>query len=217
MLDLIRFAVALLPIACYAAVMGFLASRKAPSIRNSATDFLLLALGMLGIVCIGPIELFFPRAASTLLGQWVWVVLIALYLFIALLIALNLPLRLLITGISHEETKRAIETCLRENEIQHQWDQTVLWIPAMGIRASLEELRGSQLIQLSSIGSKQNPTEWFNLQRLLADCLSKQFVTQPTYAFRWLGLSAILFALALMLLLFDMPRLSESMVTLFGS
>ena len=89
MLDLLRFAIAILPLAAYFNVLGLMRLRSAPTVVSGAMDLLLLGLALLGVVAIGPIELFFPRAAYSLLGIWIWIVLIALYCFVLMLVALN--------------------------------------------------------------------------------------------------------------------------------
>ena len=66
-------------------------------------------------VAIGPIELFFPRAAYSLLGDWVWIVLIALYFFVLMLIALNTSPKLVVYGLDHGKLR--LQVCeLLENE-----------------------------------------------------------------------------------------------------
>lgn len=62
-MDYFRYAIALGPIGLYWVLIGYLYQRANPMLINAAQDTLLFGLGSVGMVLIGPMELFFPNAA----------------------------------------------------------------------------------------------------------------------------------------------------------
>ena len=86
-MDYFRYAIAIGPIGLYWVLIGYLYQRANPMLINAAQDTLLFGLGSVGLVLIGPMELFFPNAAYSLLGSWTWFFLLCLYAFIVLFVS----------------------------------------------------------------------------------------------------------------------------------
>jgi hypothetical protein len=215
MLDLLRFAFALLPLAAYTNVLGLLRLRSCPTVVGGAMDFVLLGLAASGLMAIGPIELFFPRAAYALLGGWVWVILLALYFFVILLIALNTSPKLVVYGLDAAELKFAIRELLSEHQLSSEWLGDVVQIPELGVRAYIERAGRASISQIHSNGRDQNLTGWLSLERLLVQKLSKQRIDQRKQATALLLTSFLLFGLAIFFVSADLPRLGEVMSNLF--
>ena len=135
MLDLLRFAFAILPLAAYTNVLGLLRLRARPTVISGAMDTLLLGLALIGLVAIGPIELFFPRGASALLGGWVWFVLLALYFFILMLVALNTSPKLVVYGLDSKSLKQHVCEVLEQQKIRAEWLGDLVDLPELGVRA----------------------------------------------------------------------------------
>jgi len=215
MLDLIRFAIALLPLAAYTHVLGLLRLRSVPTVLSGAMDFLLLGLAVIGFVAIGPIELFFPRAAYSLLGIWVWVVLIALYFFVVMLVALNTAPKLIVYGLSASDLKTIVCEMLTEQQVQAAWLGDVVELPELGIRACIEQAGRASVSHIQSTGKQQNIMGWYTLERLLVKKLSTVRVQQRHQAMVWLMTSFLLFGLAAFLISNDLPRLKQAMLMMF--
>jgi hypothetical protein len=215
MLDLIRLSVAILPLAAYFQVLGLIRLRSRPTLLNGATDFFLLAMAMMGFIAIGPIELFFPRAAYAILGPWVWGVLIALYFFVSMLIALNSKLKLIAYGLDPESLKKTIQDGLSLGQIEAHWGNDILEIPSLGLRASIEKAGVGKTASLEAIGRSQNPMGWYTIEKLIAKSLKPNTTTQTAEAFRWIALSLVLFGTSATMIAQDLPRLKKELAILF--
>lgn len=215
MLDLIRLSVALLPLAAYFQVLGLIRLRSRPTILNGATDFFLLAMAMMGLIAIGPIELFFPRAAYAILGPWVWGVLIALYFFVIMLIALNSKFKLIVYGLDSEALKKTIQDGLSQGQFEASWGKDIVEIPSLGLRASIEKAGVTKTASLEAIGRSQNPMGWYTMEKLIAKNLKPNTTTQKIEAFRWIALSLFLFGTSAAMIAQDLPRLKRELAILF--
>ena len=214
MLDLLRFAIALLPLAAYANVLGILRLRSCPTVLSGAMDIILLGFAVIGLIAIGPIELFFPRAAYSLLGGWVWIILIALYLFVLMLLALNTTPKLVVYGLNQSALREQVCDLLQKEQIRSEWLGDLLELPELGVRACIEQA-GRGVSQIQSAGKHQNLTGWFTLERLLVDQLASTRIRQIPQAVLWLNISFILFGIAAILIANDLTRLQQAMVSIF--
>ncbi len=215
MLDLLRFAIAILPLAAYTNVLGLLRLRSKPTVLSGAMDLLLLGLAVIGIVAIGPIELFFPRAAYSLLGAWVWIVLIALYLFILMLLALNTPPKLVVYGLDHEMLRAQVCELLADEQIRSEWLGYFVDLPELGVRACIEPAGRGSVSQIHAAGKQQNLSGWFTLEKLLLDKVATTRINQRLQAIFWLNVSFVLFAIAAVMISNDLPRLQQLMAGMF--
>jgi len=215
MLDLIRFSVAILPLAAYFQVLGLLRLRLRPTVINGATDFMLLGSAMVGLIAIGPIELFFPRAAYSILGPWVWFVLIALYFFVIILIALNSKFKLVVYGLDSESLKKTIQECLIQEQLEATWGNDIVEIPSLGLRASIEKAGIGKTSSLEAIGRRQNPMGWYAMEKILSTQLKPNASKQVAEACRWIALSLVLFGISAAMIAQDLPRLKRELAVMF--
>lgn len=217
MLDLLRFALAILPLAAYFNVLGLLRLRSKPTVLSGAMDTLLLGLAVIGLIAIGPIELFFPRAAYSLLGGWVWFVLIALYFFVLMLIALNTSPKLVVYGLDAGQLKLHLCELLAENQIKADWLGSMVELPELGVRACIESAGRGRISQIQSAGKVQNLTGWFTLERLLVDKVRSTKISQRGEAIIWLVMSFALFGIAAVFISSELPRLHQAIAGIFES
>ena len=215
MLDLLRFAIAILPLAAYTNVLGLLRLRSKPTVLSGAMDLLLLGLALIGVVAIGPIELFFPRAAYSLLGGWVWILLIGLYLFVLMFLALNTTPKLVVYGLDHEVLRLQVCELLEQEQIRSEWLGDLVDLPELGVRACIEPAGRGSVSQIHAAGKQQNLTGWFTLERLLLTKVSATRIHQRSQAIVWLNISFVLFGIAAVLISNDLPRLQQVMVSMF--
>ena len=215
MLDLLRFAIAILPLAAYFNVLGLMRLRSAPTVVSGAMDLLLLGLALLGVVAIGPIELFFPRAAYSLLGIWIWIVLIALYFFVLMLMVLNTAPKLVVYGLDHRSLRTQLCELLDQEKIRSEWLGDMVDLPDLGVRACIEPAGRGCVSQVHSAGKQQDLTGWFTLERLLAKKISKSNIDQRGQAILLLLTSFVLFGIAVLLISNDLPRLQSVVVSFF--
>ncbi len=217
MLDLLRFALAILPLAAYANILGLLRLRSRPTVLSGAMDTLLLGLGLVGVVAVGPMELFFPRAAYSLLGGWVWFVLIALYFFVLMLVALNTSPKLVVYGLDANALQHQLCALVEQQAIQAKWLGNLVELPELGVRACIEPAGRGRISQIQAAGKIQNLTGWFTLERLLVEKLSSVGVHQRREAILWLLASFAIFGFAAALISSDLPRLHDAVAGIFDA
>ena len=94
---------AFLPLIGYLLLLGSARVLGRVIVTTGGRDIAALGIAISGFVAAGPAELFFPNAAATVFGPWVWVALITFYALLVSLVALTSPPRLVIYGRTPEE------------------------------------------------------------------------------------------------------------------
>lgn len=169
MLDYLRLALGLIPLGLYLMVMGLLALRGRPTILTTGQESLLIGFALSGFVLIGPIELFFPTGAYAALGLWVWLLLVALYFLVVLLIALQRAPGWTIVGMDAEEFRAFFESVLQEGSVDCKWMGNQLQIDKWDVRAIAEPSRGfPKTTCLSPCGRVRNVLGWYQIEKLVA-------------------------------------------------
>lgn len=169
MLDYLRLALGLIPLGLYLMVMGLLALRVRPTILTTGQETLLIGFALSGFVLIGPIELFFPTGAYAALGLWVWLLLVALYFLVVLLIALQRAPGWTIVGMDAEEFRAFFESVLQEVSVDCKWMGNQLQIDKWDVRAIAEPSRGfPKTTCLSPCGRVRNVLGWYQIEKLVA-------------------------------------------------
>lgn len=216
MLDYLRLALGLMPLGLYLMVMGLLALRDRPTILTTGQETLLIGFALSGFVMIGPIELFFPTGAYAALGSWVWLLLVALYCLVVLLIALQRAPGWTIVGMDTDEFRTFFENALQEGSVDCKWMGNQLQIDKWDVRAIVEPSRGfPKTTCLSPCGRVRNMLGWYQIEKLAA--ISKAF--EQLNAGRPLGMiptavcllivGSICIGLGGLLIAWDMDRLQK--------
>lgn len=205
-MDYVRYAIALGPIGLYWVLIGYLYQRSHPMLINAAQDTLLFGLGVVGLMVIGPLELFFPNAAYSLLGAWTWFFLLCLYAFIVLFIALNRRPQWTLYGSNAEGLRGILSRVLEEQNIEHSWEDTILLVPELGIRAIVEPANVTdRAAQLTRCGRAQDIVGWYRLEKWVTEQLQSTPSAHGGVVWIVMGTAMILVSLALFWL--DMEKI----------
>jgi hypothetical protein len=122
----------------------------------------------MGFALIGPIELFFPTGAYAALGQWTWILLIALYGLLVLLFALQRQPGWTVLGLDSQGFRNVLSEILEQGDIKHAWLGNHLQISEWDLQAMIEPSRGFQSVShLSATGKQRNILGWYQLERLV--------------------------------------------------
>lgn len=216
MLDPIRVAFALLPLGVYLSVLGMLRWRKHPTVLSRSFDLLLLGMGIAGMVAVGPIELFFPRAAYSLVGNWVWFVLISLYFLVLLLIVFHIPPGIVVYGMRKERLRNTIEKWLAERGVGHTTQDDAIFIESLGIHALLVDAWNQNVASFQAIGPRQNLLEWIRLEQELSRTVREETLNSTSKGVPYILLSAALILIAFWFLASDTQALRDAMTALFS-
>ena len=217
MLDPLRIAVAVLPLGTYLFVIGMLRLRRFPTVISRPLDVLLLGMACVGLVAIGPLELFFPRAAFSVVGNWVWLVLLSLYALLVLLTAFHVPPGIVIYGASKETVRSIIETAYAERSINIEWLGDSFRSVTLNFYAQIEDAGWSSVCHIKSIGKTQNIAEWIDLDRSLHQRLAAVKPTGRESGLTWCGIGLVIVVVAFGFLASDLTRVNDTIAQLLNA
>jgi hypothetical protein len=217
MLDTLRIAIAMIPLGTYLVVMGMIRFKKSPTVISRPLDVLLLGMACCGLVAIGPLELFFPRAAFSVVGNWVWLVLLSLYALLVLLIAFHVPPGIVIYGASKEIVRSFIQNGYAERAVVIEWLGDSFRSETLDIHAQIEEAGWSSVCHIKSIGKSQNIAEWITLDRSLHQTLASIKPAGRQSGLTWCGIGLAIIVIAFGFLAFDLARVNETLAQLFNT
>jgi hypothetical protein len=185
-IDYARLAIGLAPLGIAIGVIAILHLRSKPTVVTSGQEVLLLGFAVSGFAMIGPMELFFPTSSYAALGEWVWVLLAALYFFFVLLASLLSRSSLTVVGLSPDRLQESLVTALATEDIEGNWLGKQLDIPDLGVRGIIEGSYGfPSTSHLWASGGSQNPLGWYRLEKMLVGQWAKEGVINQQKAVAW--------------------------------
>lgn len=142
--------VAFLPLLGYVLVLAVVRVSGHALVTTGGRDLAAVMLAIAGLILIGPMELLFPKATAMLLGPWVWLPLLLLYLLIVCLLALASRPKLVVYGRTPDEVFPALLRAVQRmdesaisNESQWQID-----LPRMGAHLRLDGAPGYDCVSV---------------------------------------------------------------------
>jgi len=177
-----------LPISVYCLTLGMLHRSKHPFVVSGGRDMALLGLAMLGVVLVGPGQLFFPIAAFNLLGPAVWILMTLLYFFIVLFVILNSRPRLVVYGLAPDLLSQYVKQSLDCIEVESTWMGLTFTAPELAIDGTIEPAGNGQLSQIIAARSSQDVLGWMKLERVLAKQLKTIEIAPRSAGGLWLAI-----------------------------
>lgn len=204
-MDPFRLCLALGPVAIYVLLVGTINLFRRPFLVSGNRDAAALGLAVSGLVIVGPVELFFPVAASIRFGPFVWALLIALYALCLVLVLLVLRPRLVIYNISPDELRPILADLVTQLDPEARWAGDSLALPNLGVQLHVEGRAMMRNVSLTSVGPQQNPPGWRRLEQALDTELSRLEVPRNPRAISLIG-AGVLLLLALILAIARDPQ-----------
>ncbi|MBM4000385.1 MAG: hypothetical protein FJ297_12760 [Planctomycetes bacterium] len=198
----LHVAVALVPVAAYCLLMGWIHCGRRPFVLTGTRDAAALGIALIGFVAVGPMELFMPSTAANQFGPYVWLLLLALYLLTLFLIVLILPPRLMIYNATLDQLRPVLADAVFSLDADARWAGECLCMPNAGIQLHISASPAFRLVQLTAVGGRQDFTGWRRLERALAERLRDQ--SGPRRA--WGGVLILAALVLLGLALFGVAR-----------
>ncbi len=155
-MDPLRFAIAAIPLAVYLLVIAVLNLRQRPFVTTGSRDLATLAVGILGLMVVGPFELFLPEAAAIRFGPLVWIVLLVFYALCVSMVVLLMRPRLVIYNSTIEQLRPIISEISQSMDQKSRWTGDSLVIPSRKIHFHLESVEWMNNVQIISSGTKQS-------------------------------------------------------------
>lgn len=214
--DPLRLAIALVPIAAYVLLLGFVNLRRRPFLTSGGCDLTALGVALSGLMLVGPLELFRPEAATRSFGNYIWLFLLMFYLLWLVLIVLLSRPRLVIYNISAEELHSILAEAAARLDPTARWAGNQLSIPKLGIQLHLDSFDLMRNVSLASSGGRQSIDGWRRLARELAPALRTIRVKSNPRAIGFLAVSLALFAICLTQLFNRPEALMQAMNEVFA-
>lgn len=193
-MDPLHVCIAMGPLAMYFLVLGAVNLSSRPFLTTGARDMAALGLAVAGFAAAGPMELFLPESAVVEFGenggQYVWILLLGLYVLGLLLLVLLSRPRLVLYNITIEQLRPALAEVVARLDPEARWAGDSLTIPELGVQLHIEPLAAMKNVQLVASGPEQNMLGWRKLEGELAFALRKSRGTPNPY-----GLSLVTFGL----------------------
>ena len=191
-MDALHLSIALGPLAIYFLVLGLLNLAPRPFVTTGARDWAALGLAVSGLVVVGPMELFFPENAAASLGVFAWVLLLALYGLLVLLVCLLSRPRLVIYNINTDELRQVLQKSLGSLDEGARWAGDNLLLPNLGVQAHLEPFAALRNVQVVASGPRQNYAGWRRFELHLAWTLRQYRAASNPYGFTQLLFAGVM-------------------------
>ncbi len=156
-------------------------------------------------------ELFFPRAAATLLGPRVWLLLLILYLLSVLLIVLASKPRLIVYGMTREELDEHLHSAFQELDPQTQWMGEHVQSASLGVSAIVEKAGPGRVSQIVAVSHRQDLRGWVMLEKNLMARLHSVQINTRSLGGLYLITGLLVLAIASLALIHDPVATAESM------
>ncbi|TWU43733.1 hypothetical protein Q31b_12620 [Novipirellula aureliae] len=160
---------ACLPLVGYLLLLGMIRVSGRTVVTSGARDLVALGIGISGLIAIGPIELFFPTAAATVFGPYVWIALAIFYSLCLSLCALTSQPRLVVYGRSRMQTYEALLKAAQQIDpaAGGTADNLQIVLPSINVRLRVDGAPHSDWAQVFAFEPNLNATFWNRLQARL--------------------------------------------------
>ena len=202
-MDPLRFCLALLPLGIYLVVLGSLQLARRPILVSGARDLAALGLGVSGIILIGPIELFLPRAAAATFGIYIWPLVISFYVLTVTLVVLMARPRLTAYNVSLDELRPLLGEVALGLDAEARWAGASLSLPRLGVELHIEEFPAMHNVSLVAANDRQRFEGWQQLDRALRLRMAQLPVARNPRGVLLLAAGLLLFSAAYARVAFD--------------
>lgn len=194
-MDPLRLGIALSPLAAYVLLLGLVNLSSRPLLTSGGRDLAALALGISGLVVIGPMELFFPELAVERLGGYVWLLLAACYALLVVLLMLVARPRLVIYNMTVEQLRPTLANVVSDLDPDARWAGECLVLPRLGVQLHVEPFLAMRNVQLASSGPHQSFAGWRRLEQGLVQRLKGISSSPNPYGFSLVFFGLLMVAL----------------------
>lgn len=197
MVDPLRLAIAVIPVAAYGLVLGWINVRRRPFLTSGGCDLVALGVAISGLLFVGPMELLRPDAATRSFGNFIWLFLLLFYaLWLLLVVLLGRP-RLVVYNIRQEELHPLLAEVAGRVDPAARWAGNHLSLPGLGVQLHLDSFELMRNVSLVASGGRQSIDGWRKLAAELGPALQKIRVRRNPRAIGFLALSLAMIAICI--------------------
>ena len=182
----LNFVVASFPLALYFLTLAILHSGKRPFVVGGKRDFFALALATSGLILIGPGQ-FAPTLNAVYVWRssvWLWAG--ALYLCLALFVALKLRPRLVVYNSVLDSFRKMITSAALTLDDEARWSGDAMNLPGLGVQFYVEETRAFRVVSIVGIGRDFSSVGWKRFASTLNLEIKRQDPARTALATRFL-------------------------------
>ena len=213
-MDPLRFTIAAAPLGVYLLLIAIINLQKRPFVTSGARDAAALGIGVAGLILVGPMELFFPEAASRILGYLVWVLLLVFYSLCVSLVVLLLRPRIVVYNSSLERVKAMLGDIALKIDPRSRWTGDCLLMPDAQVHLNLESWRLLRNVQLVAVGSSQDIDNWHGLEKRLRQELKASQMTRNSVGYLFLVSAMMLGIVSAVWMIARKQEVAQSVVDL---
>lgn len=163
-MDSLHFVIAVGPLAMYLLLMGGINLSNRPLLTTGGRDLAALAIGMVGLVIAGPLELFFPESFAVAFGYVTWILLLVAYaLGVLLLILMSRP-RIIIYNLTPSQLRPMLTDVVSRLDSDARWAGDSAVMPNLGVQLLVEPFTAIKNVQLISVGPHPSLDNWRRLE-----------------------------------------------------
>jgi hypothetical protein len=193
-IDPFRLGVALVPLASYFLLLGLVNLRRRPWLTTGARDLAALAIGVSGMILVGPVELWMPEAAAAAFDYYVWILLITFYGLVVIFLLLVARPRLVIYNIDVQQLRPVLSGIMDQLDAEVRWAGDSLSLPTLGVQLHLDSFPVMRNVSLVASGPRQSLEGWRQMEEALAVALSSTMVARNPGALGFVGIAILLIA-----------------------
>ncbi|MFM8284488.1 MAG: hypothetical protein ACKOCW_13130 [Planctomycetaceae bacterium] len=171
---------ALVPLGAYLLLLGWLHLRGRPAVVSGALDAILLALGLSGLVLVGPLALVRPAAGAS---PWSWpILLLALCLSVVLAVLVSRP-RLVVYNVTPEQVRPLVAEVASGLDGGVRWAGDTAALPSRGLQVHIDGDGALRCVSVVAVGGRPSVEGWGEFGRRLRRALRRFRVRRNLWGF----------------------------------
>jgi hypothetical protein len=191
-MDPVSLTIALFPLAIYLLLLGALNLSHRPHVIPGSIDAATLATGVLGLIIVGPMNLFLPDAAANRFGPFVWSLLVVFYALCVTLYVLIARPRLVVFNVPFEKLREILHELAAKLDSGAKVAGDAVVLPSLGVQLHLDSVPAMRSATLKATGDRQSHSGWSRLQRELNSALKSVEVTPNPRGFSFVAAALVL-------------------------
>jgi hypothetical protein len=183
------------PLASYLMLLAMIALRGRPLVTSGGRDLAALAIGLSGLVAIGPMQLFYPPLVAPGAALRVTVAMLLFFALCVIFAVLLMRPRLVIYNANRNDVRSALHRAADAVLPGSTLENDGVYFPPADVRLRIDGGQHGRVWQIMSWGTPLRPSNWRALRLAFARELGAQATARPTIPWALLivavGLSSI--------------------------
>ena len=203
---------ALIPLAAYLLVLGWMHLRRHPVVVSGSIDLAALAAGVSGFVLVGPLALLQPAVGT---AAWATLMLVAgLVVLVAGGLLATRP-RLVIYNVTIEQLRPILAEVVGRLDTSARWAGESVALPARGLQVLMDGRGMARCVSLVAVGTRASPEAWAEFARGVRRAAKGLRVRRNTWGMALVASGLVLVAAAATWALIEQMPSSEQVASAY--